>query len=92
LVKVRAHVHVRGSVQGVFFRRSVADHAEALGVTGWVKNLSDGRVETILEGEKESLERVVEFCRHGPPGAYVDKIEVEWETWRGEFSRFKVLF
>ena len=90
-MKTTAHVFVSGRVQGVFFRSSVADLAESLDVTGWVRNLHDGRVETLLEGERENVEKVVEFCRRGPPGAYVGDLEVKWEDWRGEFSTFKIL-
>jgi len=91
-MKVRAHAHVSGRVQGVFFRSRVADLAESLGVAGWVRNLSDGRVEALLEGEKDAVEKVVEFCRRGPPGAYVRDLEVKWEDSRGEFSTFKILY
>ena len=90
-MKTTVHVFVSGRVQGVFFRSSVADLAESLDVTGWVRNLHDGRVEALLEGERGDVEKVVEFCRRGPPGAYVDDLEVNWEDWRGEFSTFKIL-
>ena len=90
-VKVRAHAYVTGRVQGVFFRSSVADLAESLSVAGWVRNLSDGRVEALLEGEKENVEKVVEFCRRGPPGAYVRDFEINWEKWRGEFAYFRII-
>jgi acylphosphatase len=90
-VKARAHVYISGRVQGVFFRNSVADLAETLSVAGWVRNLSDGRVETLLEGEKDNVGKVVEFCRRGPPGAYVRDLEVKWEKWRGEFCGFKIV-
>ena len=90
-MKTTVHVFVSGRVQGVFFRSSVADLAESLDVTGWVRNLHDGRVEALLEGERGDVEKVVEFCRRGPPGAYVDDLEVKWEDWRGEFSTFKIL-
>jgi acylphosphatase len=91
-VKVRAHTYVSGRVQGVFFRSSVADLAEQLGVAGWVRNLYDGRVEALLEGEKSSVEQVVEFCRRGPRGAHVTDLKVSWEEWRGEFPGFEVLY
>ena len=90
-MKTRAHVYVSGRVQGVFFRSSVADLAGSLGVLGWVRNLSDGRVETVLEGEKGDVEKVVDFCKRGPPGAYVEDLEVRWEEWRGEYSDFRVI-
>jgi acylphosphatase len=90
-VKARVHAYVSGRVQGVFFRNSVADLAESVGVTGWVRNLSDGRVETLLEGERASVEKIVEFCRRGPPGAYVLDLQVRWEDWQGEFAGFKIV-
>jgi acylphosphatase len=91
-MKTRAQLYVSGRVQGVFFRSSVADLAQSLDVTGWVRNLSDGRVEVTLEGEKEKLEKVVEFCRRGPPGAYVQGLDVRWQDWRGEFKDFEVVY
>jgi acylphosphatase len=90
-MQTRAHLYISGRVQGVFFRSSVADLAESLSLTGWVRNLPDGRVETILEGEKDRVERVIQFCQRGPPGAHVSDLEVEWEQARGEFSTFKIL-
>ena len=92
MMKVRASVFVDGRVQGVFFRSRVADLAISLGVTGWVKNLSDGRVEALLEGERDSVEKVVEFCRRGPSTARVTDFKVNWQEWRGEFSNFKILY
>ncbi|MEM2978716.1 MAG: acylphosphatase [Candidatus Hadarchaeales archaeon] len=83
-MRVRAHVHVSGRVQGVFFRYRTSELAERLGVAGWVRNLSDGRVEAVFEGEKEEVEKMLDFCRRGPPGARVDGVEVEWEEPRGE--------
>ena len=90
-MKTRAHVYISGRVQGVFFRSSVADLAVGRDLTGWVRNLFDGRVETVLEGEKESVEDVIEFCRRGPPGAHVNGLDLEWERWRGEFTEFKIV-
>lgn len=91
-MKVRAHVYVSGNVQGVFFRSETAELARRLGINGWVRNLSDGRVEALFEGEKERVEEVVEFCRRGPPRASVQNVEIEWEDWRGEYPDFKVLY
>ena len=90
-MQARAHVYVSGRVQGVFFRSSVADLAESLGLTGWVRNLHDGRVETLLEGEKERIEQVIQFCHRGPSGAHVIGLELKWEQPRGEFSTFKIV-
>lgn len=61
-------------------------------MNGWVRNLRDGRVEAVLEGEKEAVEKVVEFCRHGPPGAIVSDLTVRWEQWKGEFRDFRVTY
>lgn len=91
-VKARAHVHVTGRVQGVFFRAETADLAHRLGLMGWVKNLSDGRVEVLFEGEKQDVEKAVAFCERGPPGAQVQTLEVKWENWKGEFSDFRVRY
>jgi len=91
-VKVRARVYVSGRVQGVFFRNEIANLAERLGVTGWVRNLSDGRVEALFEGEKEKIEEEVEFCKRGPPGASVQNLQVKWEDYTGEFREFNVLY
>jgi acylphosphatase len=91
-VKVRAHVYVSGRVQGVFFRNEIANFAERLGVTGWVRNLSDGRVEALFEGEKEKIEEEIEFCKRGPPGAAVQNLQVKWEEYTGEFREFNVLY
>ena len=89
MVKVRAHVFVSGRVQGVYFRQTTQEHAESRGVTGWVRNLSDGRVEAVFEGEEESVEALVEYCRHGPSAARVTGVEAEWESFLGEFSDFE---
>jgi len=88
---VRAHVYVSGRVQGVFFRWYTREEALRLGVKGWVRNLPDGRVEAVFEGEKEAVEQMIEFCRRGPPAARVEKVEVSWETPTGEFSTFKIV-
>ena len=91
-MKVRAHVYVSGRVQGVFFRNGIANFAERLGVTGWVRNLSDGRVEALFEGEKEKIEEEIKFCERGPPGAAVQNLQVKWEGYTGEFREFNVLY
>lgn len=91
-MNVRVRAYVSGRVQGVFFRSSVADLATQLGVTGWVRNLSDGRVEVLFEGERGAVEKVVEYCRRGPPGAHVRDLDLNWEDWHGEFARFEILY
>ncbi len=88
----RAHVYISGRVQGVFFRAETQDNAIQHNVTGWVRNLLDGRVEAVFEGEKEQLDAIIEFCKRGPPGAYVQKLDVTWEDCTGEFSQFRVAY
>jgi acylphosphatase len=86
----RVHVYVSGVVQGVFFRHHTRERAEELGVNGWVRNLPDGRVEAVFEGEDHAVDLMVAFCRRGPPGAHVTKVEVHEEPWTGEFRGFAV--
>jgi acylphosphatase len=90
--KARAHVFVEGRVQGVFFRANTCDRAEALGLTGWVKNTRDGRVEAVFEGPREDVEKIVQWCRKGPPGAVVTHVEVSWEEPKGEFRDFSIKY
>lgn len=80
---VRKHVVVRGRVQGVFFRDSTRERAQAEGVAGWVVNRGDGGVEAVFEGTAEDIERMVEFCRSGPASADVDDVEVTDEAPEG---------
>jgi acylphosphatase len=91
-VKARAHVFVNGRVQGVFFRSQTKHNADRHNVTGWVRNLPDGRLEAVFEGEKETVQTLTEFCKHGPSGARVTNVELTWETYTGEFDRFKIKY
>lgn len=90
--KARAHVLVSGRVQGVFFRSYTREKAKELGLKGWVRNLKDGRVEALFEGEKEKVEEAVDWCRRGPPHARVAGLEVEWGEYKGEFNGFEVKY
>ncbi len=87
----RAKVLVRGRVQGVFFRESTKTLAAANGVSGWIRNLQDGRVEALLEGSEEQIQRVILFMKTGPEQARVDDLEVTFEDYSGEFDDFIVL-
>jgi len=89
-MKTRVHVFVSGRVQGVFFRQKTKQQAESFGVTGWVRNLPDGRVEAVFEGDEEAVKALVEYCHHGPSYARVTNIDASWEDYRGEFSDFKM--
>ncbi len=88
--KVRAHVYISGRVQGVFFRDSTRHLARQYGVTGWIRNLPDGRVEAIFEGEKDAVRRLIEWCHQGPPGARVERVDVEWQEYTGRFADFTI--
>lgn len=90
MAKVRAHVYISGRVQGVYFRYFARRLAEQHGLTGWVRNLPDGRVEALFEGERESVSQILEWCHQGPPGALVGGVQVAWEQYTGEYSRFAV--
>jgi acylphosphatase len=79
----RARVVVHGHVQGVFFRDTTSRLALQEGVTGWVRNRSDGAVEAVFEGEPEAVERLVRFCHEGPRGARVDRVETFEEAPEG---------
>lgn len=85
-------MYVSGRVQGVFFRNETQDEAVRQGVTGWVRNLPDGRVEAVFEGEKDKVERLVEFCRLGPRGARITHVEASLEGYTGEFRDFQVRY
>ena len=87
-MNVRVHVFISGKVQGVFFRSSTKDMAEELGLSGWVRNLPDGRVEAVFEGEEKKVEKMVEWCRKGPEYAIVTGVEMIPEPYKGEFSGF----
>ncbi len=89
-MKARAHIFIQGLVQGVFFRSFVRSEANMLGVKGWVKNLSDGRVEAVLEGDKDQIEKLIELCKKGPPNARVESVAIEWETYSGHFRDFEI--
>jgi len=86
----RSRVLISGLVQGVFFRREISYLARQLGVTGWTRNLSDGSVEVVAEGDKEAIDKLIQFCRVGPSGARVRNISVEWEDFKGEFRGFRI--
>ena len=91
-MKARIHVLVSGRVQGVFFRDHTRRWATSLALTGWVKNLWDGRVEAVAEGEKENLQAFIAQLEQGPPASSVEEIAVTWEDWQNAFSGFRILW
>ena len=90
--KVRIHVLIEGRVHGVYFRASTRDEARARGLAGWVRNLADGRVEALFEGERPVLENMLAWCRQGPPQAHVDHLEVEWQLYLGDLADFHMVY
>jgi acylphosphatase len=90
--KMRCHVLVSGRVQGVFFRQNTRERARALGLKGWVRNTEDGKVEAVFEGEREKIEKILEWMRKGPPFARVDGLKIEWEDFKGEFDDFEIRY
>jgi len=89
-MKVRVGVVVRGRVQGVAFRYHTARMAQQNRVAGWVRNLEDGSVEALFEGEKEDVDAQLSWCRQGPAQARVDEIEVRQGEYTGEFAGFSI--
>jgi acylphosphatase len=90
--KSRCHVVVSGRVQGVCFRMETKRIAENFGVSGWVKNNRDGTVEAVFEGEKDDVFSAVEWCKKGPQGSRVIKIDIGEENYAGEFDRFDIRY
>lgn len=85
----RVHLYVSGRVQGVWYRQSTVERAQALGLSGWVRNLPDGRVEVVAEGAPDAVDQLVAFCHEGPPLARVEGVELAAETPTGEFGTFE---
>jgi acylphosphatase len=89
---VRVRLIVEGRVQGVFFRYTAHEEASRLGVSGWVMNRHDGAVEIVAEGPAEAVDRLIQWARHGPPGARVSGVKIIDETYTGEFNGFDVKY
>ncbi|MBI1857815.1 MAG: acylphosphatase [Candidatus Melainabacteria bacterium] len=87
----QVHLIISGTVQGVFYRASCQDVAVKYGLNGYVKNLLNGQVEVVAQGEKEQLEKLVEWCKKGPPHAQVDNVEITWEDVDKTHNAFTVL-
>jgi len=89
-VNARAHVRFHGTVQGVYFRAHCAGRAEELGLTGFVRNLSDGSVEAVFEGDRSAIEACIAWNERSQPHARVARVDVSWSEPRGEFRGFHV--
>ena len=89
-MQARAHIYVEGRVQGVAFRGYARKRAAELDLKGWVRNLYDGRVELVAEGEKANVEALIRWLNVGPSMARVENVNVEWGEFKGEFKDFVI--
>lgn len=89
---IRVHIFVTGRVQGVLFRDRTRRKADSLGVFGWVKNVENGMVEIVAEGEKEKIYSFINWVKKVPFPARVDGIEVKLEEYKNEFNKFKIIY
>jgi len=87
---LRLHAIVEGHVQGVGFRYYVSEQAQFIGLTGWVRNVYDGEVEVVAEGERADLENLLRYLQRGPAGSYVSNVTEEWTPASGEYRRFSI--
>ncbi len=87
----RVTIYISGRVQGVFYRANFRKEAQKLGIKGYVKNLPDGRVEAVVEGEDSPIFQIIEWCKVGPNYAKVENFETIEEKYRGEFKNFSIL-
>ena len=87
----RVHLIIRGRVQGVFFRAATQREARRLGVTGWVKNRTDGNIELVAEGEEDAIKELAMWASHGPSAARVDHVDQRWRGYTGEFPDFTII-
>ena len=92
MANIRAHLIIEGRVQGVWFRDSTRNEATRLNCTGWVKNRFDGSVELVAEGSQEEVEKLIEWCHHGPPAARVTRVHEIKEDYTGTFDSFRISY
>jgi acylphosphatase len=88
-MKKRAHLFIKGVVQGVFFRGTAAMEARKNGLVGFAKNLMDESVEVVVEGEESGILKFIDWCHNGPAMARVDHVEQSWEQPTGEYPTFQ---
>jgi acylphosphatase len=89
--KVSAHIIFTGIVQGVFFRATTRRHALKLGLQGWVRNLPDGTVEAWVEGDRPTIDELVDYCKVAIAGARVDRVEIEEAMATDDYTTFEIL-
>ncbi|MFH1561951.1 MAG: acylphosphatase [Nitrospirota bacterium] len=90
MMNIRVHVFISGYVHGVCFRVCTQDEARNSGIRGWVRNLRDGRVEAVFEGEQTQVEKIISWCHKGPHGASVKNVEIHYENYTDEFPSFQI--
>ncbi|MCK4443189.1 MAG: acylphosphatase [Thermoplasmata archaeon] len=90
MAKARAHAIFRGRVQGVFFRANTERKAREVGVVGWVRNLADGTVEAVFEGDRDAIQEAIEWCRDSQPYAKVSSVQVSWDDPTDSYTSFEV--
>ncbi|MBI4595878.1 MAG: acylphosphatase [Candidatus Tectomicrobia bacterium] len=91
-MKAQASLLIMGRVQGVFFRANAQQIARKFSIKGWVRNLEDGNLEILAEGEEENLQSFINWCHKGPKGAIVKKVDISWREYDGKFTDFNILF
>jgi acylphosphatase len=87
----RVHIFISGKVQGVYYRQNTAQKAQELGIRGWVRNLSDGRVESVMEGDQVNIDKILDWCKQGPADANVSGVQVVNEEYKDEFITFDIV-
>lgn len=90
-MKKAVRIHFRGTVQGIFFRQFIKEHADKRGIKGFARNLEDGRVEVWVQGEASMVDEMIEVCKIGPRHSQIKNVEVKEEKWQDDFKEFKVL-
>ncbi len=88
---MQAHLRITGFVQGVGFRHFVRSKANEFGLTGWTRNLPDGSVEAVFQGDKNSIEKIIKLCKKGPFLSEVEDMQVEWDSVVDKFEEFMIL-
>jgi acylphosphatase len=88
----RVHIHVKGFVQGVYFRQNTLARARELGLRGFVRNLPDGRVEVICEGNGDAIDSMIAWCKKCPGDARVEDLDIQWEEFENEFRDFRIAY
>ena len=89
-MKAKVHIIVSGRVQRVYFRGYTKDEAQKHNINGWVRNLPDGQVEAVFEGEKEDIDKLINRVSKGPSYSKVTSLDVDWLKFRDEFSNFQI--